>query len=63
MNDLWAALAIALILEGAMPFLSPKLWKETLNKLNLLAEPKIRLVGFSVMLSGLLLLTFVRNNQ
>ncbi|TQV86958.1 DUF2065 domain-containing protein [Aliikangiella coralliicola] len=60
MSDLWAAIAIALILEGMMPFLSPRVWKETLTKFLRLPDERVRGFGFIAMLGGVLLLFLVR---
>ena len=60
MSDLWAAIAIALILEGLLPFASPGSWKEAVSKISLLPDNKIRVGGLLVMSAGLLLLSFVR---
>jgi len=60
MNDLWAAIAIAMILEGMMPFISPKSWKDMVSKIATLPDKNIRSFGLLVMGVGVLLLTFVR---
>jgi len=60
MSDLWAAIAIAMIFEGMMPFLSPKSWKETVLKLIALPNEKVRVVGLVVMLGGVILLSLVK---
>ncbi len=62
MNDLWAAIAIAMIFEGMMPFLSPKGWKQAVLKIMTLPEDKIRAFGLVVMILGALLLTLVKMN-
>jgi len=53
-------LALMLIIEGIMPFLCPDLWRDTLNKLVLLSERQIRFLGITAMLSGLILLYWVK---
>lgn len=60
MTDLWAAIAIALILEGMLPFLSPKGWKEAVSKIATLPDGRIRFFGLFVMVIGVLLLSLVR---
>ena len=62
MTDLWAAIAIAMIFEGMMPFLSPKGWKQAVLKIITLPEDKIRAFGLVVMILGVLLLTLVKMN-
>lgn len=60
MSDLWAAIAIAMILEGMMPFISPRSWKETVSKIATLPDKNIRGFGLIAMVVGVLLLSFVR---
>ena len=60
MTDLWAAIAIAMIFEGMMPFLSPKSWRQAILKIVTLPDQKLRSFGLMVMGGGVLLLTFVR---
>jgi len=60
MSDLWAAIAIAMILEGMMPFLSPRSWKDVVAKISLMPDRKIRGFGLAAMVAGVLLLTIIR---
>lgn len=50
------AIALMLILEGMIPFMSPKTWREAFEKLIKMEDGQIRFVGLSSMLIGLLLL-------
>ena len=54
------AFALMLILEGVLPFLAPKIWRETFRRITQLSDGQIRCVGLSSMIVGLLLLAFVR---
>jgi uncharacterized protein YjeT (DUF2065 family) len=61
MADFWlAALGLMLVLEGMMPFLFPRPWRETLRNLAQLQDGQLRFVGLSLMLSGLLLIYWIR---
>ena len=53
-------LALMLIIEGIMPFLFPALWRDAFRKLVLLSDGQIRFLGITAMLSGLLLLYWVK---
>lgn len=53
-------LALMLVIEGMMPFLFPTLWREALRKLVLFSDGQIRFLGLTAMLSGLLLLYWVK---
>jgi len=59
-NDLWAACALYLVLEGLMPFLNPGGMKRALAQLSQLDERTLRIAGFLSMLAGAVLLYFVR---
>jgi uncharacterized protein YjeT (DUF2065 family) len=49
-----------LVIEGIMPFLFPALWRDALRKLVLFSDGQIRFIGLTAMLSGLLLLYWVK---
>jgi uncharacterized protein YjeT (DUF2065 family) len=55
-----AALGLMLVLEGMMPFLFPKVWRETLSKLAQFQDGQMRFIGLTLMLSGLLLIYWVK---
>lgn len=55
------ALALMLILEGALPFLAPKLWRETFQRITQMSDGQIRFVGLSSMIAGLVLLLWARS--
>ena len=59
-NDLWTALGLLMVLEGIMPFLSPKAFKQYLISMQDLSEQSIRRIGLIAMLIGLMTLYFVR---
>ncbi len=53
---LLAAFALMLVLEGVMPFLAPRAWRETFRRLISLSDGQLRFVGLTSMLIGLILL-------
>jgi len=59
-NDLWAAFALYLVLEGLMPFANPGGMKRALAQLSQLDERVLRIAGFLSMVAGAMLLYFVR---
>jgi len=59
MPELWAALAIVMILEGALPFVAPRLWRDTFTKLIGLSDGQIRFVGLIAILVGVTALLLV----
>ncbi|MDM4767381.1 DUF2065 domain-containing protein [Pelomonas sp. SE-A7] len=57
MSDLLlGALALVLVIEGLLPFVSPALWRQVFSKVLAMSDGQIRFVGLSSMLLGLLLL-------
>lgn len=53
------AFALMLIIEGALPFLAPNVWRETFRRIMLLTDGQIRFVGLAAMALGLLLFVLV----
>lgn len=49
-----------LVVEGMIPFVSPGFWRETFSKLVTLTDGQLRFVGITAMLSGLLLLYWIK---
>ncbi len=57
MSDvLIAGFALMLVIEGILPFSSPKLWRETFRKLIEMTDGQIRFAGLVSMIVGLLVL-------
>lgn len=59
-GDLGAALALYLVLEGIVPFLSPEGWRRSIAMLARLPDGQIRTVGLVSMLAGVAILWLVR---
>jgi uncharacterized protein YjeT (DUF2065 family) len=59
-QDLLAALALMLILEGILPFLNPRRYRNLLKMLDEMDDATVRRIGFISMLLGLGLLYLVR---
>jgi len=59
-NDLWAAFALYLVIEGVMPFANPGGMKRALVQLSQLDERVLRIAGFLSMVAGAVLLYVVR---
>ena len=60
-QDLWAAVALLLVIEGILPFLNPAGLRRTLAVMSELSDAQLRIGGAASMLVGLLLLYFARN--
>ena len=59
--ELWvSALALMLILEGILPFTTPKMWREMFRRIVELNDGQIRFAGLASMLCGLVVLFLVQ---
>lgn len=57
MGDLLlGAVALMLVLEGLLPFISPSRWRSMFERATRLSDGQIRFIGLSSMLIGLVLL-------
>jgi len=57
MSDfLIGAVALMLVVEGLLPFLSPSTWRDVFERAMRMSDGQIRFLGLSSMLVGLLLL-------
>jgi uncharacterized protein len=56
MGSLFTALALVLIIEGLLPFLSPKGWRGVFEKVLQLSDGQIRFYGLASIAVGLVLL-------
>jgi hypothetical protein len=55
-SDLFAALALVLVIEGVLPFVAPRLWRDMFRQVTELSEQQIRFVGLASMLAGVVVL-------
>ncbi len=53
MNSLLVAFGLMLVLEGMLPLLAPRLWRETFRKLFELSDGQLRFMGLLSMFAGL----------
>ena len=52
-NSLWLALALVLVLEGLMPFLSPTGWRRMFEQVLKMTDGQIRFFGLCSVVLGL----------
>lgn len=55
-DNLLAAFALMLIIEGIIPFTLPNIWRNTFKRLMEMSDGQLRFIGISSMLFGLSLL-------
>lgn len=60
MDDLLAALALVFVIEGVLPFVSPRSWREAMSQAVRMDDRALRLMGLLSMLAGCLALYLVR---
>jgi hypothetical protein len=60
-SDLFAGIALYLIIEGLLPFASPQTWRRGLASLAQLEDRQLRSFGLGVVIAGLALLYLVRS--
>ena len=59
-GDLLAALALVMIIEGLVPFIRPRGYKNTMQQLTSMPESTLRGIGFGMILCGVVYMYFVR---
>lgn len=57
-TELWVALALVCVIEGFFPFVSPKGYRESVEKLSKLPDKSLRVLGLLMMVLGAVLLHF-----
>ena len=55
-EDIIRAIALVLVIEGILPFLSPDGWRQAMLQAGRLSDKTLRGVGLSSMLIGVLIL-------
>ena len=53
---LLAAVALMLVVEGLLPFLSPQSWRSVFERATRMSDGQIRFLGLSSMIAGLAML-------
>lgn len=59
-QDLGAAIALFLVLEGILPFINPQGVRRMLELIASMPDPQLRFAGLTSMLLGLVLLYIIR---
>lgn len=57
--DLLAALALVLIIEGFLPGVAPRAWRQSITVLSQTSDATLRMLGIGAMVAGAVLLHFV----
>jgi uncharacterized protein YjeT (DUF2065 family) len=52
-------IALMLVFEGLLPFVAPRLWKDTFRRILSLPDGQLRVAGLASMLAGLTMLYWI----
>ena len=58
-SSIWLALALVLVIEGLLPFLSPIRWRKAFEQALKLSDGQIRFFGLCSVVLGLLAMIFL----
>ena len=59
-HDLAIALSLVLVIEGILPFLSPRSWREMIVQVARMNDRQLRIMGLISMLAGLGLISILK---
>jgi len=60
-QDLLAALALAMVLEGLLPFLSPRNYRRVMEMMSRSSDAALRRTGLILMLTGVFLVYLLKS--
>jgi uncharacterized protein len=55
-STLLLAFALMLVLEGMLPFVAPRVWRDTFRRVTEMSDGQIRFIGLTSMLIGLIVM-------
>lgn len=58
-SGIWLALALVLVIEGLLPFLSPTNWRKVFEQALKMSDGQIRFFGMCSVVLGLLAMVFL----
>ncbi len=61
LSDLWAALALVLVIEGLLPALSPRTYRRAMLSMTQMNERSLRITGLVSMIAGALILYLLKH--
>jgi uncharacterized protein len=60
MSTLLIAFGLMLVIEGLLPFVAPRIWRETFRRVTEMADGQLRFIGLSSIIIGLALILLFR---
>jgi uncharacterized protein len=58
---LWTSLALVLVVEGLLPLVAPRVWRDAFRHLTELTDGQLRFVGLAAIASGLIALAVIQH--
>jgi len=58
---LWTSLALVLVLEGVLPLVAPRVWRDAFRRLTELTDGQLRFVGLAALATGLVALVVLQH--
>jgi len=58
---LWTSLALVLVLEGLLPLIAPRVWRDAFRRLTELSDGQLRFVGLAAVGAGIIALLVLSN--
>ncbi len=59
-SDLFSALGLVLVLEGILPLVAPRVWRDTFRKMIEMTDGQMRFIGLVFMLGGMLIIYLIK---
>lgn len=56
MSTLLMAFGLMLVIEGLLPFVAPRLWRDAFRRVTEMADGQLRFVGLTSIISGLVMI-------
>ena len=56
MGGIVVAFALMLVIEGILPFMAPRTWREAMRRISELTDGQLRFIGLGSMMAGLVIL-------
>ena len=53
MSTLLMAFGLMLVIEGLLPFIAPRLWRDTFRRVTEMADGQLRFVGLTSIIAGI----------
>lgn len=60
MSTLLMAFGLMLVIEGLLPFVAPRLWRDTFRRVTEMADGQLRFVGLTSIIIGLAMILIFR---